>query len=225
METNLDEVAPDITWTTGADLASGESASRPVSGPAHGSRKAAHAHPSSEHGLESPWLDSAPKLRCRLERMAAHLSPHPSWHEDLIQEALIHWWQRQRLHPGQSASWYLRSCEFHLKNWLRRGRSIDSLKRRHGRETELWNGNSSTKDWILNSLADESRESSVLEVVSVRDLVSVLEPRLTLAESRVLSCLLVGLGTRETARQLKVSHTYVTRSRRRIAAGVLALEK
>src|SRR5947208_2178860 len=53
--------------------------------------------------------------------------------DDLMQEALVHLWLMETRRPGQTPSWYLQSCKFHLQHYLAAGRSIDSAKRREGR--------------------------------------------------------------------------------------------
>ena len=48
-----------------------------------------------------------------------------------MQEMFVHLVQVQTAEAGQTLSWYLKSCEFHARNYLKLGRSIDSLKRAH----------------------------------------------------------------------------------------------
>src|SRR5262245_3014562 len=52
--------------------------------------------------------------------------------DDLYQEAVIHLWQTEMRRPGQTESWYLKSCKFRLLHYLDSGRSVDSRKRRIG---------------------------------------------------------------------------------------------
>ena len=63
--------------------------------------------------------------------MARRLTADRAWEEDLIQEAIIHLWLREKEHPGQTPSWYIQSCRLHLQNFLRKGRSIDGGNHRH----------------------------------------------------------------------------------------------
>src|SRR5689334_11740759 len=64
-----------------------------------------------------------------LRHIVAGFSGNPALQEDLIQESLVHLWKVEREKPGQSKSWYLQSCRFHLQHWLASGRSLDSPKR------------------------------------------------------------------------------------------------
>src|SRR5205809_7182293 len=49
--------------------------------------------------------------------------------DDLLQEALIHLWLMETRRPGQTHSWYLQSCKYHLLHYLASGCSVDSAKR------------------------------------------------------------------------------------------------
>lgn len=172
---------------------------------------------------EPPRLIDAPETRGSLERMVGRLTSHSLWCEDLVQEALIHLWQEERRRPGQSACWYLRSCQFHVLNQMRHGRSIDSPKRRNG--SVVLRDDDAGSYAFLDSLVDSTEDASVLEVVIARDLLSVLMQELTWVEGEILICLADGLSARETARRLNLSHTCVTKKRRRIAALVAELER
>lgn len=148
-----------------------------------------------------------------LGRIAGRMTADATLREDLIQEALIHLWQQEARHPGQKPSWYLQGCRFHLKNYLRRGRSVDSGKHGHA-VLAGW-----ASDSRVAELLDESEASgSVIEAVSARDMVAQLSKWLICSERQILRCLGDGMSVREIARWLKLSHTAVIKQRRRIAA-------
>src|SRR6266446_2306124 len=65
-----------------------------------------------------------------LRQIVFKLTPDRALREDLTQEALVHLWLREKQQPGQTQSWYLQSCRFHLQNYLRNGRSVDSRRHR-----------------------------------------------------------------------------------------------
>src|SRR5690349_21572876 len=77
----------------------------------------------------SAEASEAPALRESLVQMIRRLTPNSSLREDLLQEAMIHLWRTETRRPGQTRSWYLQSCRFHLQHYLNCGRSIDSTKR------------------------------------------------------------------------------------------------
>jgi len=139
--------------------------------------------------------------------------------EDLLQEAMIHLWLMQARRPGQTRSWYMQSCRFHLQHYLASGRSIDSVKRRQGRlpfayESEDGEGFPEQGD----------SGNSVLTWVNARELMSLLSEYLQPQEKAVLDCLAEGHGLREIGRELGMSHTMVIRHRRKIAALLNKLE-
>lgn len=160
----------------------------------------------------------APETRRSLERMVACLTSQRLWQEDLVQEAVIHLWQEEQRHPHQSQAWYLRSCWFHVRNRMRKGRSVDSPRRRNGHVVSL-----DDLDESSDALRDATTNGSVLESVVLRDLLSALSEGLTSLEREILACVLNGLSTRETARRLHLSHTCVATKRRQIAARLIKL--
>lgn len=134
-------------------------------------------------------------------------------HQDLMQEALLHLWQRERRCSGQSLSWYLQSCHWHLLNCLQQGRSVDSLKRGRVR----WS-NPEASD-AENDSGDSGGEcdESLLPSVCARDLLEQLSTRMSPDERETLLCLADGFQVREIARKLNVSHQAVSKRRQKIA--------
>ena len=184
--------------------------------PINGSRKGTH----SGNGVRSVCAaDDAALMRGALTRMIRRLTPNPALREDLLQEAMVHLWLAQTRRPAQTRSWYLQSCRFHLQHYLNSGRSIDSGKRwRHQMPM--------TEHSEDEEAAAEPGDSgnSVVNSVSVREIMSLLSLALTRQEQAVLDCLADGLGLREIGRKLKLSHTMVIRHRRKIAAVLIRLE-
>jgi DNA-directed RNA polymerase specialized sigma24 family protein len=145
--------------------------------------------------------------------MIRRLTGNEAFKEDLLQEALIHLWTMELARSGQTRSWYLQSCKYHLQHYLAGGRSVDSTKRRNGRLPLAVDGEGT------GCCVDEADSgNSVFEVVSARDIISVLSPLLDPQEQAVLECFADGLRVREIGRRLKVSHTMVVRHRRKIAS-------
>lgn len=161
-------------------------------------------------GLEAPRENS---LRDSLEQMIRRLTTNPTLRQDLLQEALIHLWRMETRRPGQTRSWYLQSCRFHLQHYLNSGRSIDSTKRWRD-QSPLTDG--SEEHDSTNEESDSG--NSIFTCVSAREILSLLNPHLTPQERAVLVCLAEGLGPREIGRKLNLSHTMAIRHRRKIAA-------
>lgn len=152
-------------------------------------------------------------IKDTLERLIRKTTTDSALYEDLLQEALVHLWLTERRRPGQTTSWYLQSCKFHLQHYLASGRSVDSTKRRAG---QLQFAQDSEEEDGIPEQGDEG--NSVVTSVSARELMSLLSPLLSTQENAVLDCLADGLGARAIGRELNMSHTMVIKHRRRIAA-------
>lgn len=151
-------------------------------------------------------------IKDTLERLIRKTTTDSALYEDLLQEALVHLWLTERRRPGQTTSWYLQSCKFHLQHYLASGRSVDSTKRRAGQLQFA-------QDSEENGIPEQGDEgNSVVTSVSARELMSLLSPLLSTQENAVLDCLADGLGARAIGRELNMSHTMVIKHRRRIAA-------
>src|SRR5262252_11237873 len=98
-----------------------------------------------------------------------------------MQEALINLWQQELLRPGQTRSWYLQNCHFHLRNHLRQGRSIDSPKRRGQRCTIL-----DSEEKNDSADPDLPRAESPRASASAHEIFGLLSTRLRPPERAVL---------------------------------------
>jgi RNA polymerase sigma factor (sigma-70 family) len=142
--------------------------------------------------------------------MVRRLTSERALEEDLIQEAIIHLWLREKERPGQRQSWYIQSCRLHLQNFLRKGRSVDGGNHRHalGSPVEL----------EVQEDLETSVDDTLLSLVCARDLVAELSKWLTPVEQQILHLAHDGLSLREIGARLNLSHTSVIRRRRNIAA-------
>jgi len=167
-------------------------------------------------------LFNCPNTLIGLRRIVARLVRNGAAHDDLVQEALVHLWLAEHHQPGQSRSWYLQGCVFHLKNFLRKGRSIDSIKRRRENPGSLDECDESPPTLEAGSpveLRDEpDPHTDVLSAVALREVLQLLAHDLDPRGKAILSCLADGLSAREIASKLKLSHTAVIKRRRGIAA-------
>lgn len=160
-----------------------------------------------------------PRMRGALRGIVRRLSSDPALQEDLWQVGMVQLWLLETQRPGQTSSWYLQNCKFHLRNYLRAGRSIDSLKRDCGRVSLDQNPSVRSGD----GRAVSAEECPVLEIVSARDILGCLNRRLGMREQQVLAYLAEGLGAREIARILGISHAAVVKRRRKVATAALRL--
>jgi RNA polymerase sigma factor (sigma-70 family) len=153
-----------------------------------------------------------------LGRVVRKMTANRALREDLLQEGLVHLWITEIGRPGQTKSWYLQSCKYHLLHYLAAGRSVDSGKRRNAQTRFEEN---SEDDFIEEIDSGES----VFGLVSARDIVALLLPLLNGQERLVLECFADGLRLREIGRRLSMSHTMVIRHRQKIATLLTRLEK
>src|SRR5438552_9103577 len=121
--------------------------------------------------------------RQALVRLIRKLTANTALREDLLQEALIHLWVTEVGRPGQTQSWYLQSCKYHLLHYLASGRSVDSVKREGGR---LQTTEDSEDEEGFTEQGDSG--DSVFTLVSARDIISLLSPQLVPREKAVLDC-------------------------------------
>jgi RNA polymerase sigma factor (sigma-70 family) len=150
------------------------------------------------------------RTRGLLRGMVRRLTTERGLEEDLIQEAIIHLWLREKQHPGQRESWYIQSCRLYLQNHLRKGRSVDGGKHRHTAILPIMDA--AWED------SDPSVDDSLLSLICARDLAAEISKWLTPQEKQILSLAHDGLSLREIGGRLNLSHTSVIRRRRNIAA-------
>jgi len=160
---------------------------------------------------QSELIDQ-PALLGTLCRMVSSIEQDFHAREDLLQEALIHFWSQRQHHPGQRLSWYLQSVNFCLKDLWKSGRSLDSPKRRAA-QAIFGDQGGDANAWLDNFQFDDGIMSSV----NARDVVSLLMTRLTPIDQGILDELAQGLGIRDIALRLGISHQSVIRRRERIA--------
>jgi RNA polymerase sigma factor (sigma-70 family) len=154
------------------------------------------------------------ELLCRI---IAQVNSDAAWRDDLLQEGMIHLWVLERKRPGQRLSWYLKSCQFHLRDYMAKGRSVDSWKRR---QTLVSISAQEEDEQEISSLA--RRDDTLISEISAAETISLLRQRLTIKQRAVLVHLADGLSSREIAAKLNVSHKAVIKCRRKIAAVALA---
>lgn len=148
----------------------------------------------------------------QLHGIAGKLTADPDLQKDLMQEMFVHLVRIQTAEAGQTLSWYLKGCEFHARNYLRYGRSIDSLKLA---------GNGVPYDEIPggNGVLDTSPAQSVEiqgELIT-SDIANRIVPRLSEMQQQILFLLMKGCGVRETGREVGITHPAVIKHRKKIA--------
>lgn len=132
--------------------------------------------------------------------------------EDCVQEAHTRFYQAMRENPGQSPSSCLDECRFFIRDSLKRGKSVDSPKRRWlGHFTD--STDSGTPEQIIPELVSEIDPA---QQASINDVLAQIRARLNTRQKTVLILLMEGGGTRGIARRLNISPSAVGKSRLRI---------
>ena len=151
----------------------------------------------------------------QLRGVAARLTRDPEMQKDLLQEMFIHLIRVQTELPNHTLSWYIKSCEFHARNYLKLGRSIDSIKR--------------ARNCIPLGQLDEDPHRDIytpLETMDpvdlhsellTQDLVDLIMLNLTDMQQQIFSLLMKGFRVREIARELCITHPAVIKHRKKIA--------
>ncbi len=152
----------------------------------------------------------------RLRVVAARLTGDVELRKDLMQEMHLHLMKAQASDPGKPFEWYVKGCEFHARNYLKLGRSIDSLKR--ARQAVPWERANVDEDPLAmgEKIADTGRPDLRLELMT-SEILELVTKQLTARQQQTLELLMKGCGVRETARRLGVSHPAIIKHRRKIA--------
>jgi len=158
-------------------------------------------------------LAEDPIVRAALHRMVMRMEGNPETQEDLFQEAWVYFWSREQQYPGRAPAWYLQGVKFYLQNLRASGRSLDAPKRRRA-QAAFPDDPDRRDEWLDTLECDEG----FLSAVTAHDIFSLLSDRLKAVDRRILGELAQGLGVRDIAKRLNISHQSVMRRRERIAA-------
>jgi RNA polymerase sigma factor (sigma-70 family) len=130
--------------------------------------------------------------------------------EDLYQEMCLYLWQHygQGLPIGINEAYVTKACEFHIQNFLRKGRpkvifsSIDEL---------ISPGGLTLGDIIEDKKSDF--RTGVENNLTVDEIKNI---GLTFTEQKVLSYLFKGYTVREAAKEMDISHVMILKHKKRI---------
>ena len=153
----------------------------------------------------------------QLRGIASKLTANAELQKDLMQEMFLHLAHVETAEAGQTLSWYLKGCEFHARNYLKRGRSIDSFKRAHN-GVAFDEAPSDEGGHSGNGTQPQPAEPIQIQgEIMTQDIVNQIVPRLSDMQQRVLFLLLKGCGVREAAREIGITHPAVIKHRKKIA--------
>ena len=158
------------------------------------------------------------KIVRQLHGIASKLTCDAELQKDLMQEMFVHLVRVQSAEAGQTPSWYMKSCEFHARNYLKLGRSIDSIKR--ARNGVPYDEAPSDEGEHFSNGTCPVPSVTQIEIqgeIITNDIVNLIVPRLSDTQQQILFLLLKGCGVRETAREIGITHPAVIKHRKKIA--------
>ncbi len=165
----------------------------------------------------STFMDE-PSVHKALERMVIRMEDNMQARQDLLQEALVHFWSSEQEHPGQRIRWYLQGVKFRLQHLRASGRSLDSSKRRGAQAAAR-----DHRDGPHESADPLESGDDTMSEINALDIRSLLNGRLVPIDQIILVALEEGWSSREVAQRLQISHESVRRHRNKIAAAALKL--
>lgn len=130
--------------------------------------------------------------------------------EDLFQEMCLYLWQHYKhgLPIGINEAYVIKACEFHIQNFLRKGRpkmilsSLDELI--------------PSKGLTLGDILEDKKENSSLNIENKITIDEIKKIGLSSREKSVFSLLLKGHTVREIAREMGVSHVMILKHKKNI---------
>jgi RNA polymerase sigma factor (sigma-70 family) len=155
------------------------------------------------------------QLISELKRVATRLSTDGETQRDLVQEMYVHFMTQTSQDPDKHVSWYVKGCEFHARNYLRRGRSVDSPKRSRGKV--LLRIDQEEQGFANPTEAMESESMTTDGTLYSHDVIEQIKPMLSDRQQEILTRLVQGQGVRQIGRDLGISHVAVIKHRRKIA--------
>ena len=130
--------------------------------------------------------------------------------EDLYQEMCLYLWQHygDGLPIGKNVSYVIKACEFHIQNFLRKGRPKAPLVSLEVPVTE--------RGLTLGDILEDRRGSFGMNVTDKLTIDEIKNMGLTGKEKSVLSYLLRGYTVRDAAKELGTSHVMVLKHKKNI---------
>lgn len=151
----------------------------------------------------------------QLRGVTAKLTANEELKKDLLQEMLIHLVSAEVEYPGRTSSWYIKSCEYRARNYLKLGRSVDSLKR--ARDLIPLGQSTDENEGHVFCLVDAVDPVDGQAELMTQEIVELVMPQLNETQQEILYLLMKGLGVREIARELQMTHPAVIKHRHKIA--------
>lgn len=130
--------------------------------------------------------------------------------EDLYQEMCLYLWQTysEGLPIGINEAYVIKGCEFHLMNYLRKGRKRFMMQ---SLNEELTEGGGT----LMDALRD-TRVNGITDIDNKLSIDDINNMDLSLKEKKVFSGLIKGQTVREIAGEMGISHVMVLKYKKNI---------
>ena len=151
-----------------------------------------------------------------IQALARKLVANLCLQEDLVQEGLLHLWQTESAHAGQTESWYIESCSFPMRDRLESGRSVDSHQRQHLQALPPAQDSGSDSPDQLAWEASLGADDTFHSCINAREAASLLLKTLSRLDRLILLLLHRGFGVNRIARRLHCSHDFIATRRANI---------
>jgi|SRR5208283_56390 DNA-directed RNA polymerase specialized sigma24 family protein len=154
-----------------------------------------------------------------LQGIATKLTSDPDVQKDLMQEMFLHLVRIRTVDPDRALSWYLKSCEFHARNFLRPGEHTSSANgERNGASfDEIMAGGHERHGMDPRSSSPLVGQIEIQGELITGDVLDLILPLLSEMQQQVLFLLMKGCGVREAGRELGITHPAVIKHRKKIA--------
>jgi len=150
-----------------------------------------------------------------LRAIATKLTSDPDIQKDLMHEMFLHLVQIRTADPDRPQSWYLKSCEFHARNYLKPGEHADaSIGAAFDEITPDGQGRPGIEARSSSPLVGQIK---IQDELITGDVLNLILPLLSQMQQQVLFLLMKGCGVREAGRELGITHPAVIKHRKKIA--------
>jgi RNA polymerase sigma factor (sigma-70 family) len=151
----------------------------------------------------------------QLRGVASKLTSDPELQKDLLQEMFVHLVKVRTELPDRTTSWYIKSCEFRARNYLKHGRSVDSIKRARNCVPlgQLYDDPDGQMYYFVEAMDPVDLQGELY----TKDIVDLVTLQLSDTQQQIFFLLMKGFRVREIARELHMSHPAVIKHRKKIA--------
>ncbi|MGD1017974.1 MAG: hypothetical protein ABSA12_01515 [Verrucomicrobiia bacterium] len=154
-----------------------------------------------------------------LQGIATKLTSDPDVQKNLMHEMFLHLVRIRTVDPDRALGWYLKSCEFHARNFLTPGEHAgSSTAERHGaRFDEIMPVGVERHGLGARSSSPLVGQIEIQGELITGDVLNLILPLLSDMQQQVLFLLMKGCGVREAGRELGITHPAVIKHRKKIA--------